>query len=358
MRLWSASEWTVEQRAPPPAKAPPIARRSRAASRPSETLGTASSVDSARDAAARRRSDSRRRRRRASARARRSRGGRAPGRCRRSPPRRRRRRGRCRGSSRPRARCRSGSPLRWCRSRARRRWSPSLAVRRQQLEQRARRSGRSRSARWPPRTVSAIGVVEQADAGDRAVDDERALAAPSTGAMKPSPQGRLPKAPRRSRFAGVDDRRCGRSRSSRRSLPCGQVIWASSAAVEQLARRRALRARSALEVDGHHAREHVGGDAGQRGAAGAGVASPPCARAVCESDWVVGRQEDVGGGQRRGDRWRAARRRRSRARPSARARRRRRPPRPRRGAPGRAPRSRGRSPPRAPRPRAPPGSRG
>ena len=54
-------------------------------------------------------------------------------------------------------------------------------------------------------------LVDQADAGDRAVDDQRPVAVPA-GAMKPSPQGRLPKAPRLGELAGVGDR-----------LPSGEV---------------------------------------------------------------------------------------------------------------------------------------
>ena len=51
------------------------------------------------------------------------------------------------------------------------------------------------STRRPSRTVSVDRRLDHADAGDRAVDDERALGRALDGAMKPSPQGRLPKAP-------------------------------------------------------------------------------------------------------------------------------------------------------------------
>ena len=77
------------------------------------------------------------------------------------------------------------------------------------------------------------------------------------------------RAPARS---GRRRRRCpaGRSRSSVRSEPRGQVTRAGAPALEQ--RRNGLRAsRHRVEVDGHHAREHVVGDARHRRAARAGV---------------------------------------------------------------------------------------
>ena len=88
-RLWSGSSWRSRTRAPPAAKASPMASRT-AASRPSETLGTARSTLRARSA--RRRAPSCRRSS-ASRRSPRRRGGSGPRPCRRSPRWRRRRRG-------------------------------------------------------------------------------------------------------------------------------------------------------------------------------------------------------------------------------------------------------------------------
>ena len=67
----------------------------------------------------------------------------------------------------------------------------------------ARRRPLVASARWPPRTVSAAARRLQA----AAASSRRRRACPRrpTGAMKPSPQGRLPKAPARGEVAGVGD---------------------------------------------------------------------------------------------------------------------------------------------------------
>ncbi len=160
----------------------------------------------------------------------RSRDGPGPGRCRRSPPRRRTRRGPSRGSSRPRAPRRSGSPSRSSRCRARRRSSPPRPC--------------SVSSSMQPRACVAGGVGEVSgldSAGRRAPRRSRSrrssrrrravpLAVPSTGAMKPSPAGRFPKAPGSvsSPASGIAARP---SSPSRRSLPFGHVIRASEAAV-------------------------------------------------------------------------------------------------------------------------------
>ena len=104
--------------------------------------------------------------------------------------------------------------------------------------------------------------------------------------MKPSPQGRLPNAPGavRSPSSAIPSRPV---RSSRRSVPRGQVTCASPAAVEQLGDRAAARGHR-REVARHQAREHVLGDARERRAARAGARSRPCARGCARASGAVG----------------------------------------------------------------------
>ena len=80
--------------------------------------------------------------------------------------------------------------------------------------------------------------------------------------MKPSPQGRFPKAPGSvsSPASGIASRP---ERSRRRSVPFESVMWASDAASSALRDRVALAAQP-LHVGAHHPREHLLGHAGQR----------------------------------------------------------------------------------------------
>ena len=132
----------------------------------------------------------------------------------------------------------------------------------------ARRRGRSpRSSRRPPACPRAV---------------------PSIGAMKPSPQGRLPKAPGalRSPASGIP------SRSPEAEPQVGPVRVGDprlSARGQQLGDRLALAAQ-ALDVGRHHPREHLLGRrrAASRSAPRASVASRRAS--VCESDCMVGQR--------------------------------------------------------------------
>ena len=169
--------------------------------------------------------------------------------------------------------------------------------------------------------------LDQADAGDRAVDHERALApVPSTGAMKPSPQGRLPKAPRPREFARVDDRpRAPRAEPQVAAVAAGDPrLGAAVQRVEIAQPRRRISSRSPF-ISRASISSVTPGSVAMR--------TPGFARRFARRG--VGerldrrRQHDVGGRHRRGDRGAAARRRGSRARRSPPASRRRRRPAPR-----------------------------
>ena len=252
-RWWSGSEWTSSTRAPARANAAPIASID-ARSRPSETLGTASSVTrrSQRAVAAgvehracppmvsvasvtthvevdRDRRPSRR--------------------CRRW---RRRRRGRCRASSRPRGSSPVSRRARWCRRRARR---GSCRARR------ARRSVASTRAPSAARAIVERAALDRQDGGlarpGRSAARLEATICPSPpiGAMKPSPHGQVAERARRGQVAVVGDARAA-GEVERRSVPRGQVTCAWSAALEQR-RRRLASGGQRVEVGGHQAREHV-----------------------------------------------------------------------------------------------------
>ena len=78
---------------------------------------------------------------------------------------------------------------------------PAVAVRVEQLEQPlAPRAGAS--ARRPSSTVSVAGSSASPIAGEA---DATTVPSPPAGAMKPSPHGRLPNAPRRGEVAVVGD---------------------------------------------------------------------------------------------------------------------------------------------------------
>ena len=122
---------------------------------------------------------------------------------------------------------------------------------------------------------------------------------PSSGAMKPSPQGRLPKAPRalRSPASTIEVRP---SSPRRRSLPLAQVIRASEPASSS-AQIASPRRRSSLHLGAHHPGQHLLGDAGHRRDPGAGLARGLAGGGVGER---LDRRRDhhVGGEHRRGDR--------------------------------------------------------
>ena len=96
-----------------------------------------------------------------------------------------------------------------------------LAVRRAAAPAARALARRSPPTRWPPSTVSSTG---SRDPADRRRSCRRRPACPrrvpSIGAMNPSPQGRLPNAPRRGQLAGVGDRRRGR-----RGRAAGRCRW-------------------------------------------------------------------------------------------------------------------------------------
>ena len=141
--------------------------------------------------------------------------------------------------------------------------------------------GRSRHQPAVHRPSAPPARQGEADARRRAGDD-RSLA--PSGEMKPSPHGRLP-----TRWAAevtVVGHPVRPVRSIVNLEPRGQVKRASSAWLSS----RGECARAALqrfEVARHQPRQHVRGDAGERGAAGAAVGGG-LARPVCESDFEVG----------------------------------------------------------------------
>ena len=108
---------------------------------------------------------------------------------------------------------------------------PGVAVGAQRVEQPlALRAGRLRQP--PVADGEPRGLGRQPDRRERGGDT---VPSPPAGAMKPSPQGRLPKAPGAERSPSSEMPSRPR-RSSRRSEPRGQVRCASSASLEQLAR--------------------------------------------------------------------------------------------------------------------------
>ena len=193
--------------------------------------------------------------------------------------------------------------------------------------------GRPRPPTSRPSSTVSVAGSSLSPSGARLDGDDRALAADRRD--EPLAAGQV--AERARSRSGRRRRRCPSRplRSSVKSVPRGQVTCAVAACVQQRGHR--LRARGhRVEVDRHHAREHVLGDAGHRRAARAGSVARLRA-VVWLSDRLVGAMNTSQACQRRRDGRAAARCRRSPARPSAPARRRAAPPRPRRAAPRRSP---------------------
>ena len=144
------------------------------------------------------------------------------------------------------------------------------------------REERARRSRPVALAEAAVAHGQQ----DRLVD-EAAMPATSprscprrpTGETKPSPHGRLPKAPGAVRSPVVGDRRCGRVRSKRMSVPRGAGHVGVVGVGQQPCDGVAARAHR-VEVGAHEPREQVGVDARHRRAAGAGLARA-LARASC-----------------------------------------------------------------------------
>ncbi len=134
---------------------------------------------------------------------------------------------------------------------------------------RSRRSGgRPRSVRWTGDSTRPIAAIEPSTTSVPS-------AVPSTGAMKPSPQGRLPKAPLAvsSPASTIPSRP---SSEKRRSLPLPSVMRASEPRVQRVDDRPAAPAHL-VEVAVHQPRQHLFGDAGQRRDPHARRRSPLCA---------------------------------------------------------------------------------
>ena len=108
---------------------------------------------------------------------------------------------------------------------------------------------------------------------------------PSIGAMKPSPQGRLPKAfswPS-SPASGIATRS---PRPSRKSVPFGQVMWALSEAVSRSATAPPLRRSSSMSA--LITRASIASVTPGSVAIRAPASDAALREAVCESDWIVG----------------------------------------------------------------------
>ena len=124
---------------------------------------------------------------------------------------------------------------------------------------------------------------------------------PSTGAMKPSPQGRLPKAPRRGQLAGVGDRRRGpRARAAGRCR-CGQVIRASAPPLSSVGD-RAGRLRRSPSMSALITRASISSVTPGRVAIRAPASLAALRAAVWESDWTVGARTTSAARHRRRDR--------------------------------------------------------
>ena len=147
--------------------------------------------------------------------------------------------------------------------------------------------------------VSATGVSSSPTSAIEPSTTSVPSAVPSTGAMKPSPQGRLPKAPRLpSSPASTIPRRP--SSPIRRSLPCRQVIRASEPrlrAVTTAQPRRRISSRS--PVISRLSISSV--TPGKRADADAGLAGDLARRGVRKRLDRRG-EDDVGRGHRRGNR--------------------------------------------------------
>ena len=155
---------------------------------------------------------------------------------------------------------------------------------RQQLEQRLP-LGRRRAGRCPLADRQLDRLVGQADAGDRAVDDERPLAVPSSGAMNPSPQGRFPKRPV-GEIPGVGDR--GAALQPEPEVAAVRAGDARLGAARQQARRPPRPSPQLLHVGAHHAGEHLLGHPRAASRSARRPRSRALRAAVCESDCTVG----------------------------------------------------------------------
>ena len=148
-------------------------------------------------------------------------------------------------------------------------WAVSSSIRRL-----ARRT-RWPPVRWPSRTVS-----RPARAGRRRRSSRRPRASPPpsprAAAMKPSPQGRLPKAPRRAEVARVGDR-VPALEAEPQVAAVGAGDPRLGAAVEQRADRLAAAAQL-LHVGAHHPGEHLLGDARAGSRSGPRPRWRPCGR--------------------------------------------------------------------------------
>ena len=167
-------------------------------------------------------------------------------------------------------------------------------------------------------------LVEEPDAGDRPVDDQRPVAV-LVGRDEALAAGQVPERARRGQLARRRGSRSGPSRPSRRSLPFAQVIRASVPALRSV-RDRVAAAAQPVHVGAHHPGEHLLGDARVASRSAPRLLVAALRAAVCESDWTVGARTTsaLPSPPRPAA---AARRRAGRARPSAPGQRRRRPPR-------------------------------
>ena len=129
--------------------------------------------------------------------------------------------------------------------------------------------------------------LDLADAGDRAVDDERALPRPLERGDEALAAGQVAEGAAGAEVAGVDDRGAALE-------PEPQVAAVGAGDARLGAARRAAaqiaspRRRSSSIVGAHHPGEHLLGDAGHRVRPRTPASLAALRAAVWESDWIVG----------------------------------------------------------------------
>ena len=163
-------------------------------------------------------------------------------------------------------------------------------------------SGPLAATRWPSSTVSRTGSGEMPS---EAREVAASVPCADSGAMKPSPRGQVAERVAAGDLAVVGEpSAAGEVERELGAVRAGDV--GGVGAFEQLGDLQGARLQR-VEVDRHHAREHVRADARERGAAGAGLRGGAARFGVRER---AARRDDVdvAGGKRGGDRrrWLAA----------------------------------------------------
>ena len=111
------------------------------------------------------------------------------------------------------------------------------------------------SVRWPPRTVRVDRLLDPADAGDRAVDDQRPLAGPLQRGDEALAAGQVAEGAAGAEVAGVDDRGA-RLEPEPQVAAVGAGDARLGAGVERRADRLAAAAQG-VDVGAHHPGQHL-----------------------------------------------------------------------------------------------------